>query len=205
MQLGTDGSYDTSFTLPSDAKQGAYTVTSTLQVKSDLLNTLSANVKTQLSESAKFVVISPNAFAVKAHINSTGEDKDYSIDIASNSTVSNVAFDVDGKKLTFTVEGQSGTHGVTQVTIPKEMLSGNLQVMIDGAAAADNDVIVISDTSTDTTLELNYHHSTHDVTITGTSVVPEFPLSMILVMTGAIGSIVVLARRMDRITGRFKP
>jgi hypothetical protein len=71
--------------------------------------------------------------------------------------------------------------------------------MVDGKAVASdsNDVIVTSDTNTETTFEINYHHSEHDVSVTGTNVVPEFPLAM-LVMAGAVGSIVAvlaMARR----------
>jgi len=93
--------------------------------------------------------------------------------------------------VTFKAEGETGTRGVTQVTVPKAMLSGEMVVMIDGKAVASdsNDVIVTSDTGTETTYEINYHHSEHDVSVTGTNVVPEFPLAT-LVMAGAVGSIV---------------
>ena len=199
-QVNSDGSYKTSIALPHEAKQGAFTIQASLQVKTDVLSALSAEVKAQLQTSNKFVVISPNAFAVKANVN--GQEKSYPIQIASNSTVSNVSLDVSQKKLTFTVEGQSGTHGVTQITIPKEMLGGNLQVLIDGVAVSDSDVIVAGDNSTETTLELNYHHSTHEVTIEGTNVVPEFPISTVLLTTGIVGAIVVIASRAGHIWNR---
>ena len=199
-QVNSDGSYGTTIVLPPQAKKGAYTIQASLQVKADVLSALSAEVKAQLQTSNKFVVISPNAFAVKANVN--GQDKNYQIQIASNSTVSNVSLDVGQKKLTFTVEGQSGTQGVTQITIPKEMLSGNLQVLIDGVAVSDSDVIVAGDNSTQTTLELNYHHSTHEVTIEGTNVVPEFPISTVLLTTGILGAVVVIASRAGYIWNR---
>ena len=196
LQLNSDGSYGTSFALPSDAKQGAYTVQSTLQVRADLLGPLSADVKAKLSTSSKFVVVSPNAFAIKAQVN--GQDEDFSVQIASNSTVSNVALDVNQKVLTFQLDGESGTHGVTQITIPKAMLSGDLRVMMDGAAMSNSDVIVVGETSADSTLELNYHHSTHTVTIAGTEVAPEFPVSTALLTVGVLGSMAVLATRFVR-------
>jgi len=93
--------------------------------------------------------------------------------------------------ITFKAAGETGTRGVTQITVPKAMLSGQMMVIVDGKAAASdsNDVIVTSDTSAETTFEINYHHSEHDVSVTGTNVVPEFPLAT-LVMAGAVGSIV---------------
>jgi len=44
----------------------------------------------------------------------------------------------------FHVEGETGTRGITQVTVPKAMLSGEMAVMIDGKAVSSdsNDVIV---------------------------------------------------------------
>jgi hypothetical protein len=199
-QLDSNGGYTASFTLPSDAKQGDYTVQAKLEVKADLLGALSADVKAQLQSSTKFVVVSPNAFAVKAHSDS-GAEQDFDLQIASNSTVSNVNFDQSKKQISFQVTGQSGTHGVTQITIPKAMLSGDISVAIDGNAVADNDIIVTSDNDTATTLEINYHHSTHTVTITGTTVAPEFPWP-VLMMAGALGAMIVAAARAGKLGNR---
>jgi hypothetical protein len=71
------------------------------------------------------------------------------------------------------------------------MLSGDMAVMIDGQVVSpeSNDVIVTSDTSAETTFEINYSHSEHDVAVTGTTVAPEFPIATI-VMAAAVGSIV---------------
>ena len=193
-QANSDGSYSSSFTLSGDAKQGAYTVTSILNVRTDLLGAFSADWKAQLQGSARFVVVSPTTFSVKAQ-GDGGQEKDFAVNIASNSTVSNLQFDQSAKQVSFNVDGQTGTQGVTQVTIPKGMLSGDMQLMIDGSAAADNDVMVSSDTQAETTFEINYHHSSHVITISGTNVVPEFPMTTALVMAGAIGSVVIFATR----------
>jgi hypothetical protein len=65
-------------------------------------------------------------------------------------------------------------------------------VSIDGRAVAEDssDVIVTSDTTTEMTLEINYPHSEHTIEITGTNVIPEFPVSMV-VMAAALASIIV--------------
>jgi hypothetical protein len=187
------GQFSANLTLPPNAEQGSYKISAMIDVSADLLSTLQADVKSKLATSGRFEVISPNAFAVNA------EGKSFELNIASNSTVTNPELNQEEKKLSFQVEGQPGTNGVTQITIPKELLSGQLTVSIDGKVVPpeSSDVVTIADTEEGTTLEINYHHSEHVIAISGTYVVPEFPLSMI-VMTAAIGSVIVAAAVLTR-------
>ncbi len=189
-QVNSTGDYLTEFQLPSDAKNGAYTINVKADVKASLLNNIALNTKTNLESSAKFVVVSPNAFAVKA------QDKDFDVQIASNSTnVSEPKFDQEQKKLSFMVSGQTGTKGVTEITIPKSLLSGDLTVMIDGQVMAQSDVIETEDTSDNTSLEINYHHSTHQIDIVGTNAAPEFSSLVSIVLVFAIISVIVLSMK----------
>lgn len=183
--INSEGNYSASFMLPLDAELGAYTIDSKIQVGAGVLGVLDAEVTAKLDSSAKFAVVSPNAFAVKA------EGKEFKVSVASNSTISNFRFDQEAKKVSFTVEGETGTQGVTQIMIPKTMLGGQMTVIIDGKVVAPdlNSVIVASGTNSETTLEINYHHSVHTVEVVGTSAVPEFPVSMV-VTAAAIGSVV---------------
>jgi uncharacterized protein YfaS (alpha-2-macroglobulin family) len=187
-ELGSDGLFGTSFTLPEDAALGAYTAQARVEADAEILDTIDASVSAQLSKSVKFAVVSPVAFAVKA------ADKDFEVKVATNSSsVRDFAFEQAEKKVSFKVEGETGTQGVAQVTLPKELLAGKMTVTIDGRAVAEdsNDVVVTSDTATEITLELNYHHSEHTVEIIGTSVVPEFTIAGI-VLAAAIGAVVAL-------------
>jgi len=187
-QVNSDGDYSAQFQLPSDAKNGAYTVDVKGDVSADLLNTLSLKTQASLESSDKFVVVSPNAFAIKA------AGKDFSVQVATNSSdVSDVKFDEQGKKLSFTVQGETGTKGVTEVTIPKSLLSGDLTVMMDGQVMAQSDVIETADTNDEVTLELNYHHSTHQIDIVGTNAVPEFGSLVSVVLVFSIVSIIILS------------
>ena len=189
-QVNSDGDYSAQFQLPSDAKNGAYTADAKGNVSADLLNTLSLKTQASLESSAKFVVVSPNAFAVKAG------GKDFSVQVATNSSnVSDIKFDEQGKKLSFTVQGETGTKGVTEVTIPKSLLSGDLTVMIDGQVMAQSDVIEKADTNDEVTLELNYHHSTHQIDIIGTNAVPEFSSLVSVVLVFSIMSIIILSMK----------
>lgn len=201
--------YSLSFTLPADAEPGTYTVVSTINVEVDVLDRIinaniganiggvggggadsgAADINVQTTSTSIFAVSRPVVFTARAE----GDEKEFEVNVASNSsTVKNFAFNQADKKISFVVEGETGTKGVAQVTIPKELLSGQLVVSIDGRAIAEdsNDVIITSDTTSEMTLEINYPHSEHTIEITGTSVVPEFPVSM-LVMAAALGSIIV--------------
>ena len=163
-------------------KNGEYTIDAKIEVGANLLTALTLKTQANLQSSEKFVVASPNAFAVKA------EGKDFDVKIASNSEVSNLQFNEQAKAVSFTVSGETGTNGVTDITIPKSLLSGVMNVMIDGQAMSQDNVIQTVNTQDETTLEINYHHSTHTIEVVDTNAVPEFPTSVII-LTIAIMSI----------------
>lgn len=183
-QVDANGEYSASLQLPADA-EGEYSAGSKLEVEASVLGLLDAELTARLESSTMFAVASSSSFDI------TVEEGEFQVEIASNSTVDSVELDQEAKMVRFRVEGDTGTSGVTQVTIPKAMLSGDMTVMIDGQVVSpeSNDVIVTSDTSAETTFEINYSHSEHDVAVSGTNVVPEFPVATI-VMAAAVGSIV---------------
>jgi hypothetical protein len=184
-QVDASGEYSTSLELPADA-EGEYSAGTKLEVEASLLGLLETDVVAKLESSTTFAVASSSSFDMAVE----GEGE-FQVQIASNSTVDSVELKQEEKMVTFRVEGDTGTQGVTQVTVPKAMLSGEMTVMIDGQVVSpeSNDVIVTSDTSAETTFEINYSHSEHDMAVTGTNVAPEFPLAT-LVMAGAVGSII---------------
>ena len=139
-----------------------------------------------LDSTTEFIVENPTAWAIKAG------GHDFDVNITSDSDVTDVKFDEQAKKLSFGVQGETGTTGVTDITIPKSLLSGDLTVMIDGQVMASSDVVKTSDVQDETTLEINYHHSSHVIEITGTNAVPEFPISTVI-MALAISSVIILA------------
>lgn len=184
-QVDANGEYSVSLELPADA-EGEYSAGSKLEVEASVLGLLDAELVAKLESSTAFAVASSSSIDITVE----GEGE-FQVEIASNSTVDSVVLKQEEKMVAFRVEGETGTRGVTQVTVPKAMLSGEMTVMIDGqvVSSESNDVIVTSDTSAETTFEINYSHSEHDVAVTGTNVVPEFPLAT-LVMAGAVASII---------------
>jgi hypothetical protein len=191
-----DGRYSATVALPGDAEQGQYDVGSKIEVSASVLGLLSADVAANLESSAQFMVASPVSFEVESQ-----EGEQFQVGIASNSDVSDVELDQEAKKVSFTVEGEDGTSGVAEITVPKAMLSGEMVVMIDGQALESGEAIVKSNTSADVTFEVNYHHSRHTLDVTGTRVVPEFPVSA-LVMAAAVASVVGLAAAAAARAGR---
>lgn len=182
--INSDGRFSVNLSLLNDTEPGIYYIYPQVQLQVEL-GTLSADTVTKLQASSKFLVVNPSVFVVEA------EGKEFEVDIASTSSVSGFAFDQDAKKISFKVEGADGSDGVTQATIPKPLLSGQMTVLIDGQAVRpeSNAVIVSSDTDAGMTLEINYHHSERIMEVTGTNVVPEFPV--LVVMAVAIGAMVI--------------
>ena len=187
-----DGEYSADIALASNAEVGEYSAGSKIEVQANLLGLLSAEIIAKLeSPEASFVVGAESSHDVEAE---GGEAFD--IEIASNSNIGDVELREEAKMLAFTVEGETGTRGVTEVTVPKAMLSGEMMVVIDGrvVSSSSSDVIVKSETNADVTFEINYSHSEHTVEITGTNVVPEFPIAATAI-AASIGAVIVMVSR----------
>lgn len=114
------------------------------------------------------------------------------VEFSSSSTISNVELDEESKTLSFTVDGEDGTEGTTEIVI-SSVLEGPYTVMIDGEVATDVEESTVEATG-ETTLTISYTHSTHDVTVTGTNVVPEFPVAALGAIAAVIGTVAVISR-----------
>ena len=87
--------------------------------------------------------------------------------IISNSTISEISFNSTSRTLSFTVSGQSGTIGNTNITIAKTLIEDTSELKI----YLDENQINYTATSTDFTwvIHFTYSHSTHKVVITSGS------------------------------------
>ena len=113
------------------------------------------------------------------------------VDIRTNSTISQLDLDEENKRVSFTVDGQTGTTGMTEISIG-EILLGPYTVTIGGQATTDFDVT--NEGSVDAVMTITYTHSEHDIEITGTSVVPEFPVVVIGAIAAIVGVVAILGR-----------
>jgi hypothetical protein len=121
------------------------------------------------------------------------------LDLNSSSTISEFELDEDSKSITFTVDGENGTAGVTEISIGR-VLEGPYAVTIDGQVTSDVEVTQDA-ASGESIIRISYTHSTREVVITGTNVVPEFPVSLIVVTAAVLGSIILVGR--SRLAGSF--
>jgi hypothetical protein len=113
------------------------------------------------------------------------------VDIRTNSTISQLTLDVENKRVSFTVDGETGTAGTTEIAIG-EMLIGPYTVTVDGQVTTDFEVT--NEGSADAVMTISYMHSVHDVEVTGTSVVPEFPVVVIGAIAAIVGVVAILGR-----------
>jgi len=170
-QVDNNGNYVVPVSLPENAT-GKYSVESSLETKAGLVSTLDASTAAKLDSSTSFLVMTPDEFSVATR------DGNFNVGISSNSTVSDFSFDSQSKTISFNVQGETGTRGVSDIVVPKSLLGGQIQVMVDGTMEPYNSagVVVVSDTPSETALEINYHHSMHTIQLIGTSAA-EMPVS----------------------------
>lgn len=116
------------------------------------------------------------------------DDKPIDLKIDSSSIISDFNLNEENKQISFTVSGDDGTEGTTIIPI-STVLEGPYTVTIDGKVTTDFETIEANE---ETSIKLTYHHSSMDVTITGTQVVPEFSTIATLVLAASIVAIIAL-------------
>jgi len=123
-----------------------------------------------------------------------GESIDVSVE--STSTISGFALDEATKTLSFKADG-TGDNTVVSVG---SVLEGPYTVMVDGQATTQFE----ESTDADGVKTVSVPHSSgaHDVTITGTQVVPEFPIA-VLGIVAALIAVVSVVGRTRLLKGRF--
>jgi outer membrane protein assembly factor BamB len=82
------------------------------------------------------------------------------------------------KKISYTIEGIDGSIGMSNITIPNQMLGGPYIVTVDGGLPQYS--APPGDNGTHTSLYFTYIHSSHTIEIEGSTVIPEFPSFAIL-------------------------
>lgn len=131
-------------------------------------------------------------------VNAGGQNFDVALE--TNSTIKNfntTALETQGK-ISFSVQG-IGTTGMCNITIPNDMLRGELNATVDGGPPIYMETSAVN--STHTYLYFTYNNtSAHAIEISGTTFVPEFPAIAILplLITTFLVTLVQLKRRRNK-------
>lgn len=112
--------------------------------------------------------------------------KNVDVLLESSSSITKFGLDEDNKKISFTADGDKA--GTTHISLGK-VLKGPFVVMMDDK--------VTQDFTTDeqgNILEMTYSSGNHKISISGTQVVPEFPVGIMIVIALVIGMVTIFGR-----------
>jgi hypothetical protein len=101
-------------------------------------------------------------------------DSDFVVGTCSNSTVSSLTFNEGLKRLSFSVEGDAGTAGFCNITVPADVMWGNFSLYMDDVALVEGVDYTQSYNGTHYLFSVNYMHSSHIIEVFSTEVVPDF-------------------------------
>lgn len=185
------GRYASTLRIPDNARGGTYTLESHIELEADALGIMEAITSATLQASLPIVVAEPRSHLVIV------DNQTFAVTFASNSALDGFEFKQKDKAVSIFAEGSTGTTGVLEITIPKALLSGEMAVLIDDSLASEDQVLLKADTESQTTFEINYGHSIHQIEVTGTNVVPEFPPAVMLtIIASTVGGIAAATRKM---------
>jgi parallel beta-helix repeat protein len=105
----------------------------------------------------------------------------YPVMLRGNSTISNFDFSQTGKQVSFDVAGPMNTTGYFNLSIPTSLLSGPWTILLDRADVTSK--AMMTENQTCTTIHLGYNHSSHNIQIIGTNVIPEYSVTSILLLS----------------------
>jgi len=189
-EFTNDGNFVLSVDIPNDAKSGTYSLFAELSALDDCGNPIKETL--ELS-SVSFDVRGGAFFPV-----GTIDGKKIMVHMSTNSTTYGISLNLERKTLSMVgVNGEIGTVGTTRIIFQHEVLDGELDATIDGK-------------KTDFTLERNSTHSTITVTyphidterrveITGTTVIPEFPHTALIIFSSVV-LLAVITRLMPKLS-----
>lgn len=147
-------------------------------------------IEGSIDASTNTLVVSPSLSSFVQTVSlSSGESID--LDIQSSSTISDFSVNESSKQISFTVTGDDGTEGTATLAISR-VLEGPYTVTIDGDIMSDFETTTEPATG-ETIMTITYTHSTHDIVITGTQVVPEFSAIIAVVLAISVAGVIAVS------------
>jgi len=143
------------------------------------------------------------AFYVVSH-SLVADGISFTVVTVGTSNTSDLAFNKTAMEISFNVIGPTGTLGICNVTIPRELLRDNAThpwtIFLDGTDITSDATIV--ENGTHSFIYFTYTHSTHLVVIRGAEVIPEFPAAMIVPLLIIATLVAAILGKMVRPTKR---
>ncbi|MEM3085081.1 MAG: hypothetical protein QXP61_08350 [Nitrososphaerales archaeon] len=145
------------------------------------------STKLGVGESGFFIVKGPALFPIEIQGNT------YMLGVDSTSPSYDFIFSMINKQFLVVLTGEDKVEGRTKITLPKDLLDGDLFVKLDGFKSEDHQV---SENMTHSIIVTNYarENTKSIISITGTTVVPEFSTG-ILIVSIAIGMVLIIVRK----------
>jgi hypothetical protein len=146
--------------------------------------------------------VGPSNFGVD--VNGDGDIDTYVNIDTNSSSLTGFTYDIADKHIDFTVGGDDGTIGYANVTIPKAFLNvnappGNWTVILDASSVN----FTVADDINYTYIYIAYLHSEHRITIIGTNVEPEYPITWLPWLVLAVYAILLFLARRKRIFSKM--
>ena len=114
---------------------------------------------------------------------------DHKVGIRTNSRIVDASFDQPAKRVDIRLEGVQGSAGSSELAVPKDFLGGPFALSLDGAMSNG---FTVKENQTHSVIIVTHDHGLQELTLQGTTVVPEFPLA---IAAAAFGLTAALAYR----------
>lgn len=146
------------------------------------------------------LMVEERQFAVTPYaISVTGRKDEIVLPINSSSNVSEFRFNEPMKQILFKVSGEDENGGIVMFPISR-VFDGPYTVTFDGNVTTNFETIN-NQTSNETSIKISYNQGIHDITVTGTNVIPEFPTLIITVfILGVVIGVIMTLSRMQYLT-----
>jgi hypothetical protein len=141
-------------------------------------------INIQMQKQVKLrILANPNLTITKESMTSMGQypqlikvgDNVIELLLQSSSTITDFRFDEGSRTMSFNV---SGTGPSTTIIAVDSVLEGPYSVSIDGEVSSKHESILSDDAKE--SIKINHDQSEHEITISGTSVVPEFSVPLVI-------------------------
>jgi hypothetical protein len=116
------------------------------------------------------------------------------IQTTTNSKLLDASFNFTSKEIVIHLEGVQGSQGKSEFAIPADLLAGPYSVKVDGHTLP-SDQVTVTQNKTDVTISFSHDLGAREIDILGGSVVPEFPVPVVVAALG-IGVALFVIRRL---------